>query len=77
MLHVKPGQNGLKCVWEGVDIYKICTPPACSFLKKVTQLQPFKYLSNSNLLVFFSATTLQYKQLKTAFYFSNESYNEE
>ena len=26
---------------------------------------------------FFSATTLQYKQLKIEFYFSNESYNEE
>ena len=27
--------------------------------------------------LFFSATTLQYKQLKIEFYFSNESYNEE
>ena len=26
---------------------------------------------------FFSATILQYKQLKIEFYFSNESYNEE
>ena len=26
---------------------------------------------------FFSATKLQYKQLKIKFYFSNESYNEE
>ena len=62
-------------------------------MKKVTHLQRFKYLANSvkvNILrnsleclhmifgsFFFSATTLQYKQLKIEFYFSNESYNEE
>ena len=62
-------------------------------MKKVTHLQRFKYLANSvkvNILrksleclhmifgsFFFSTTTLQYKQLKIEFYFSNESYNEE
>ena len=45
-LHVKPGQNGLKCVWERVDIYKVCKPAACSFMKRVTHLQWFKYLAN-------------------------------
>ena len=45
-LHVKPGKNGLKCVWEGVDIYKVCKPAACSFMKKVTHLQWFKYFAN-------------------------------
>ena len=159
-------------MWEGVDIYKICKPAACSFMKKVTHLQQFTYmyifncylsaprptfghyqgdsltqpilivcilrirpeghweprnelgsLSSVKHLVgfeagtfrfwseclnqlghsfrrgntvkvyilrnsleclhmifvrfFFSATTLQYKQLKIEFYFSKESYNEE
>ena len=45
-LHAKPGQNGLKYVWERVDIYKVCKPAACSFMKKVTYLQWFKYLAN-------------------------------
>ena len=44
--HVKPGQNGLKYVWEGFDNYKICKPATCSFMKKVTHLQWFKYLAN-------------------------------
>ena len=58
----------------------------------VTHLQWFKYLANfvkvnigGNSLeclhmifvsFFFSATILQYKQLTTEFYFSNECYNE-
>ena len=62
-------------------------------MKKVTHLQQFKYLANAvklNILrnsleclrmafvsFFFSATTLQYKQLKKEFHFSNESYTEE
>ena len=45
-LHVKPGQNGLKCVWERVDIYKVCKPAACRFMKNVTYWQWFKYLAN-------------------------------
>ena len=61
-------------------------------MKKVTHLQWFKYLANFvkvNILrnsleclhmifvIFFSATILQYKQLKIEFSFANESYNEE
>ena len=34
------------CVWEGVDIYKVCKPAACSFMKKLTHLQWFKHLAN-------------------------------
>ena len=45
-LHVKPGQNGFKCVWEGVDIYKVCKPAACSHMKKVIHLEWFRYLAN-------------------------------
>ena len=44
--HVKPGKNGLKCVWEGFDNYKICKPATCNFMKKVNHLQWFKYLAN-------------------------------
>ena len=78
---------------EGSYIYKISKLAACSFMKKVTHLQRFKYLAIAvklNILknslecldmvfvkFFFSATTLQYKQLKIEFYFSNKSYNEE
>ena len=78
---------------KGVDIYKVCKPAACSFMKKVTHLQWFKYLANFvkvNILrnsleclhmifvsFFFLATILQYKQLKTEFYFPNESYSKE
>ena len=78
---------------EGVDIYKVYKPAACSFMKNGTHLQRFKYLANSVLVnilrnslkclyivfvsFFFSATTLQYKQWKKEFYFSNESYNKE
>ena len=79
------------CV-RGVDIYKVCKPAECTFMKKVTHLQWFKYLANFvkvNILrnsleclhmifvFFFSATILQYRQLNLGFYLSNESYNEE
>ena len=78
---------------EGVDFYKVCKPAACSFMKYLTHLQWFKCLANFvkiNILrnsleclhiifrsFFFSATILQYKQLKIEFYFSTESYKEE
>ena len=86
---LEPGQNDQKCVWEGIDIFK---PASCSFMKKITNLQWFKYLANFvkvNILrnsleclhmifvIFFSATILRYKQLKIEFFFANESYNEE
>ena len=78
----KPGKNGLKRVWEGVHICKIFKPAACSFMKKLAQLQKFKRFSllcRRHILrntleclhmilvsFFFSATILQYKQLKTS-----------
>ena len=31
---------------EGVDIYKVYKPVACMFMKKLTQLQWFKYFAN-------------------------------
>ena len=89
---LEPGQNDQKCVWEGIDIYKVFKPASCNFMKKITNLQWFKYLANFvkvNILrnspeclhmifvIFFSATILKYKQLKIEFYFANESYNEE
>ena len=67
---------------EGVDIYKVCKPTACTFMKKLTHLQWFKYLANCvkiNILrssleclhmvfvSFFSATISQYKLLKILF----------
>ena len=87
--NLKSGQNGLKCVWEGVDIYKISKPVEWSFMKKLTHLQWFKYLAYFVKVIlrppgmsaydfcyfFFSATILQCKQLKIEFYFSNEPYN--
>ena len=30
-------------MWEGVDIHKICKPAACSFMKKLTHLQRFRF----------------------------------
>ena len=45
-MHVKPGQNGIKCVWERVDIYKVYKAAVCSYMKKVTHLQWFQYLAN-------------------------------
>ena len=64
---------------EGVHIYKICKPAACSFIKKLTHLKRFKkdlayfvegHISRNTLeclhiiFIFFSATILQYKKLK-------------
>ena len=42
----KSRQNSLKCVWEGVDIYKVCKPAVCSFMERITHLQWFKYFAN-------------------------------
>ena len=70
---------------RGLIFKKNCKPAACSFMKKVTHLQQFKYSANAGKLnilrnsleclqmvfvsFFLSATTLQYKQLKTVLFF--------
>ena len=73
----KLGQDTLKHVWDGVNIYQICRPAACSFIKSLTLLYRFNgfhllcrsartpwNVCTRFVLVFFSSTILQYKKLK-------------
>ena len=78
---------------RGVDIYKICKPAECSFMKKLTPLQLLKYLANFvkvNILrtsleclhmifvtFFYQLQYYNINNQRLEFNFSNESYNKE
>ena len=79
-LHAKPGQNGLKCVWEWLIFTKFANQQHFSFMKKVTYLHRFKYLTNS-VKVNISRNSLEclhmifvsfFSQLQQVFFFKKQ-----